>query len=138
VVTISSVVAIVLLIILLQTTTPATIGPLGILMVFIFMYVSVLGGLTFLLYIASALIAKISRSVTVKKPIQALSFNRSYYFSSVLALVPVMFIGMQSVGEVGIYDVSLVIIFAGIACVYIAKRTNYRYGTQTACTKSWT
>lgn len=124
VVTISSITAIILLAILLQTTTPATIGPLGILMVFIFMYVSVLGGLTFLLYVASMLVAKISRSVTVKRPVQALSFNRAYYFSSVLALVPVMFIGMQSVGEVGVYDVLLVVIFAGIACVYISKRTN--------------
>jgi len=124
VVAISSIAAILLLTLLLQTTTPATIGPLGILIVFIFMYVSVLGGLTFLLYIVGMLIAKISRSITVKRPMQALSLNRAYYFSSVLALVPVMFIGMQSVGEVGFYDVSLVVIFAVIACVYISKRTN--------------
>ena len=124
VVAVSSMIAVLLLILLLQTTTPATIGPLGILVVFILMYVSVLGGLTFLLYLISMLIAKISRSITVKRPIQALSFNRAYYFSSVLALIPVMFIGMQSVGEVGFYDVLLVVIFACVACVYISKRTN--------------
>ena len=47
---ISMVGAIVLLAVLLQTTTPATIGPLGILFVFILLYVSVLGVLTFLLF----------------------------------------------------------------------------------------
>jgi hypothetical protein len=124
VVAISSLVAVVLLIVLLQTTAPVTIGPFGILIVFILMYVSAFGVLTFLLYGLSRIIARISNSVTVKRPVQALSLTRSYYFSSVIALVPVMFIGMQSVGEVGAYEVALVVIFAGIACVYIAKRTN--------------
>jgi len=108
----SSIVAVVLLVVLLQTTTPATIGPLGILVVFILMYLSVLGLLTF------------SVSFTVKKPLQGLTFNRAYYFSSVIALAPIMFVGMQSVAEVGFYDILLVIMFVVIACVYIAKRTS--------------
>ena len=40
-----------------------------------------------------------------------------------MALAPVMIIGMQSVGEVGLYELSLVVVFLVIACVYIAKRT---------------
>jgi hypothetical protein len=124
VVTISSIVAMLLLTLLLHTTVPATAGPLGILVVFILMYVSALGVLTFFIYSISKVSARLSRSITVKRPLQTLSLNRSYYFSSVIALVPVMFIGMQSVGEVGVYEILLVTIFAVIACVYIAKRTN--------------
>lgn len=120
----SSIVAVILLVIVLQATTPATIGPLGILFVFILMYMSVLGALTFLIFGASQLTAKVSAAVTVKKPLRALGLRRSYYYSSVLALAPVMFVGMQSVGEVGLYDVLLVFIFVVIACVYITKRTN--------------
>lgn len=112
-----------LLIILLQTTTPATIGPLGILIVFILMYVSVLCALTFLLYAGSGVMAKLSSSVTLKRPLQQLSLGKSYYFSSVIALAPVMLVGMQSVGEVGFYEVVLIILFIAISCVYIAKRT---------------
>ncbi|MFI5212361.1 MAG: hypothetical protein ACHQTE_00175 [Candidatus Saccharimonadales bacterium] len=123
IIAISVLVAIVLLTILLQTTTPTTIGPLGILIVFILMYVSVLGVLTFLLFGGSKLAAKLSASITVKRPLQALSLARSYYFSSVIALAPVMFVGMQSVGKVGIYDIALVLLFVVMACVYIAKRT---------------
>jgi hypothetical protein len=111
------------LIILLQTTTPATVGPLGILLIFVLMYVSVLCALTFLLYIASKFIAKVSASITVRRPIQRMTLVKSYYFSSVIALAPVMLIGMQSVGEVGFYDVALIILFIVISCVYIAKRT---------------
>lgn len=121
--TISVTVALMLLVILLQTTTPATIGPLGILLVFVLMYVSVLCVLTFLLFFVSKVVAKISSSVTVRRPLQPLSLTRSYYFSSVIALAPVMLIGMQSVGEVSFYEVVLIVVFIAISCVYIAKRT---------------
>jgi hypothetical protein len=120
---ISLTVAVMLLIAVLQTTTPATIGPLGILFVFILMYVSVLCALTFLLYSGSGVAAKLSASMTLKRPLQRLSLSKSYYFSSVVALAPVMFIGMQSVGEVGFYEVVLIILFIVISSVYIAKRT---------------
>lgn len=123
VVAISVVAAVVILAVILNVTQPSTVGPLGILLVFILMYVSVLGVLTFLLYSLSRLISKISTSFTVKKPIRPLSLSRSYYFSSVLALAPVMLIGMQSVGEVEIYDVLLIVLFVVIACTYISKRT---------------
>lgn len=120
---ISLTVAVTLLVIVLQTTTPATIGPLGILFVFILMYVSVLCALTFLLYGASKLLVRLFSSVALKRPLQRLSLGKSYYFSSVIALAPVMLIGMQSVGEVGFYEIVLVILFIAISCVYIAKRT---------------
>lgn len=121
--TISLTVALMLLVILLQTTTPATIGPLGILLIFVLMYVSVLCALTFLLFFSSRVIAKISSSVTVRRPLQPMSLIRSYYFSSVIALAPVMLIGMQSVGDVSFYEVVLIATFIAISCVYIAKRT---------------
>ena len=121
--TVSLTVAVVLLIIVLQTTTPMTIGPLGILFVFILMYVSVLCALTFLLYGISAVAVRLSSSVMLKRPLQRLSLGRSYYFSSVIALAPVMLVGMQSVGEVGVYEVALIVLFVVISTVYIAKRT---------------
>lgn len=121
--TISLILATMLLVIVLQTTTPATIGPLGILFVFVLMYMSVLCALTFLLFISSKVIVKLSSSITLRRPVQQLSLIRAYYFSSVVALAPVMLIGMQSVGEVGFYDVVLIIVFLVISCVYIAKRT---------------
>jgi hypothetical protein len=124
VLSISLVISVTLLVTLLQTTTPATIGPLGILIVFILMYVSVLCVLTFLLFSASRVVEKITTSLTLKRPIQQLSLRKSYYFSSVIALAPVMVVGMQSVGEVGFYEVVLVILFVAISCIYIAKRTS--------------
>lgn len=112
-----------LLIILLQTTTPTTIGPLGILIVFILMYVSVLCALTFLVFAASRLVVRVSSSFGARRPLGQISFVKSYYYSSVLALAPVMLVGMQSVGVVGVYEVLLIVVFTLISCIYIAKRT---------------
>lgn len=123
VVALSMVTAMVLLAIVLQTTAPATIGPLGILLVFILLYVSVLGVLTFLLFGIGKIIAKLAVSFTPQKAEREFTLGRAYYYSSVLALAPVLFIGMQSVGKVSIYDVLLVAAFVIIACIYIAKRT---------------
>lgn len=109
---------------LLLTTEPAAVGPVGILIVFVLMYVSTLGVVTFLLYGGSRMVSRIASYFTVKKPIHLLSLRRSYYFSSVIALAPVMIIGMQSVGGVGVYELLLIGLFELIACIYIAKRTN--------------
>ncbi len=123
IISVSIVLAIIVLAVMLQISTPTTAGPLGILIVFIFMYVLVLGVLTFLLFGVSRVLNRVARMVTPKSQRRPLTLVRAYYFSSVLALAPVIFLGMQSVGQVGFYDVVLVILFVGVACFYVAKRT---------------
>jgi hypothetical protein len=117
------VLAVVILLAILQTTTPSTAGPIGILFVFIFIYMLVLGALTFLLFWGSKLLGRLRQVITHKAARSSLSLIRSYYFSSILALAPVIFIGMQSVGEVGFYDIALVLLFVAVGCFYVAKRT---------------
>ena len=122
---IAVILALVLLAVIFNTTVPAAIGPLGILFVFILMYVLVVGVLTFLIFGLSILSRKcINVLIAAKKPIQSLNLTRSYYFSSIIALGPIMLIGIHSVGELGFYDVLLVVAFLVIACVYVAKRTH--------------
>jgi hypothetical protein len=115
--------AMVLLITLLHITNPTTVGPFGILMLFILMYLLALGVLTFLLYLGGNAAVKIASSLRIKRPTHSLTFRKSYYFSSVVALAPIIFIAMQSVGEIGTYDIILVALFVVVACVYISKRT---------------
>lgn len=123
IIALSSILAAVCLIFLLQATTPATIGPLGILFVFILMYITALGGLFFLILGIQKVFLKLMTIIDSRRGFQPMSFARAYYFSSVMALAPVMIVGMQSVGRVGVYELSLVVLFLVIACVYIAKRT---------------
>jgi hypothetical protein len=117
------VLACIVLFLFINGTKPATVGPLGILVVFLCLYLILFTGLTFFIWGSYKLIVKVLSPLTIRRPMEPLSFQRSYYFSSILALGPVMLIGMQSVGKIGIYEVGLVLLFMVIGCVYIAKRT---------------
>ncbi len=113
---ISSLLAAVLLLALLQVTSPASIHPIGILFVFLLLYVLALGVLTFFIIGIQWILVgfKIRR--------EALSSRRAYFYASVLALAPVILMCMQSLGQVGVYETALVVAFESIACFYIAKR----------------
>lgn len=118
----SAIISLCLLAVLLNVTTPATIGPFGILAVFILGYVSLLGVVAYFFYGFNRLISNLSTAFTVKKPLSPMTFKRAYYYSTVISAIPIMLIGLQSVGSVGVYEVILVIIFGVIGCIYISKR----------------
>ena len=113
-----------LLAVLLNVTTPLTAGPFGILIIFIFAYVSLVGIFAYLLRATSLVIARISATLAPRKPIEELTFRRSYYYSTVVASGPIMLIGLSSVGSISIYEILLVIIFIIIGCLYVSKRIN--------------
>lgn len=113
----STLCAFVLLSALLQSTSPSSIHPLGILLVFILIYVLVLGVLTFLLYAVLLFTAKVR-----KKDGVIMSFRRAYIFASVLALAPIMVVGMSSIGRMGVYEFLLIIMFELVACFYVARQ----------------
>lgn len=103
-------------------TTPATAGPFGLLIIFISAYLSFLGLISFFLFGMNRLIISLGSNFAAKRPLQPMSFSRAYYYSTALAMAPVMLIGLQSVGSVGLYEVLLVAVFEVIACIYISRR----------------
>jgi len=107
---------------MLTTTTPASAGPFGLLLIFISAYLTCLGLVSFFLYGISRILVYASAGFTMRRPLQQLSFRRAYYYSTVLAAAPVMLVGLQSVGAIGIYELILVVIFEVIGCLYITKR----------------
>lgn len=108
--------------ILLNITSPGTAGPFGILMIFIFAYISLIGVVAYLIQGLSQVIAHLSIVFISKKPLAALTFKRSYYYSTVVAAAPILMVGLQSVGEVGFYEFFLMLIFVVIGCLYVSKR----------------
>lgn len=122
VIAIITVVSLCLLTLMLVTTTPASAGPFGLLLIFITAYLTFVGLISFFLYGVSRVIVYASAGFTLRRPLQPLAFRRAYYYSTVLAAAPVMLVGLQSVGAIGIYEVLLVIIFEIIGCIYITKR----------------
>lgn len=115
----STLLAFVFLSALLQSTSPSTIHPAGILIVFILLYVLALGVLTFCLAAIARIITRLHRRDGDGK---VMSLQQAYYYASVLALAPVMLIGARSIGRTGAYDIILIMAFECIACFYISKR----------------
>ena len=112
-----------LLVVILNTTTPFSSGATGILGVFVVTYMLVLSVLTFFMYGISKIIVRASRTVTVRKPLESISLKKAYYYSSVIALAPLILIGLSSVGTLGIYEFFLVIFWVIVGCIYVTKRT---------------
>lgn len=117
-----TIVSLCLLGLMLATTTPATAGPFGLLVIFISAYLACLGLISFFLYGISRVLVYATGGLSVRKPMKPMAFRRAYYFSTILAAAPVMLIGLQSVGSVGMYEFILVVIFVTIGCVYVARR----------------
>lgn len=122
IITLLTILSLGVLAIMLALTTPATAGPFGLLVIFISAYLTCLGLISFFLYGISRVIGYVAAGFAVKKPVQVLSFRKAYYYSTILAAAPVMLIGLQSVGSIGIYEFILVVVFEVIGCIYITKR----------------
>ncbi len=122
IISIVTIFSICILAILLNITTPLSSGPLGILMIFVFAYLSLVGIFAYILYISSKVISHLSTTFVPRKPMETLSFRRSYYYSTVFASGPIMLVGLSSVGSIGIYEIFLIIIFIIIGCLYVSKR----------------
>ena len=105
-------------------TTPISAGPFGILSIFIFAYLSIVGLFTYAIYGLSRVVAHLYNVFISAKPYDTLTFKRSYYFSTVISAAPIMLVGLQSVGTVGFNEFALVTIFVVIGCLYISKRIN--------------
>lgn len=119
----STVLAGIILIIMLQTTHPSTVGPLGLLAVFFLLYVIILGGMTELLWVGSKAFQTVGRQFASKRPPGRLSLRRAYYFSTVLALGPIMALAMLSIGAFGIYEMILIGVFLAVALLYVSRRS---------------
>ena len=116
----SSLSAFVLLSALMQSTTPSTIHPIGILGIFVLFYVLALGVLTFFVY---GLDKSIIRLGWVKSWRTAMSLKRAYVYGSVLALAPVMIVGTASIGRLGLYELALITVFEAVACFYVSRQS---------------
>lgn len=120
----STLIAGVLLITLLETTNPSSAGPVGLLAVFFLLYIIVLGAMTELLWVGSGVFQTIGRRFTSRRPPSRLSLQRSYYFSTVLALGPIMALAMQSIGSFGPYEAVLILVFLAVGTLYVSRRSS--------------
>jgi hypothetical protein len=108
---------------MLVLTNPTQAGPVAILVVIILTYLSLLGVVTFLLFTGARLIRFLAHAIFNKKIRTTLSLRRAYLYATVLATLPMMAVGLNSMGGIQWYEILLLALFGGIGVIYIARRT---------------
>lgn len=105
-----------------QMTAPTSVHPLVVLLVFIMLYVLALVVLTFFIFWGSRAISRILRTQHAAPP-APVSIYRAYLYASVLAFAPVALLAMRSVGQQGVGEVLLVVLFEVLACFYVWRQS---------------
>lgn len=114
-----------ILLMVLNTTDPVSAGPGGILLVFVLIYAIVASLLFTVLHfgvrVVSAALVKRGSKVTARS--YHVGVHRAYYIASVVAFGPVLLLALNSVRQLRLVDVTLVVVFVGLMIFYITKRT---------------
>lgn len=108
---------------ILTNLSPSTAGAIGVLAVFLLSYTILVVVLTFLFYLMHKVIVRLLYSDRVQHTSDTLSLRRAYYYSSILALGPVILVSFRSVGTVGLGEVGLVMALLIIGCLYVSRQT---------------
>ena len=104
-----------------NTFDPGRVGPVGILFIFILIYLISLGVFFFVLDVGLTFVLKILNKDGKKE--KTVEFKKAYYIASIAAFLPVLMLGIQSVGQLQLTDVLLVVAFLSLAIFYVVKRT---------------
>lgn len=110
------------LLLLLNYTSPTANGPFGILAVFIFIYISSFGILSFAILLLFYILNKLSELFLMRRPIEVIAYAHSCYYSTLFSFAVVMLMGLSSVGAAGVYGVLLIVLFLAVGCLYISKK----------------
>ena len=111
-------VALILTAVILNATSPSSAGPFGILAFFVCLYVLFIC-LTYVVFLTSERIA--AKFLNFKNSRNESKY-KTYYYSTVVSLAPGIYVGMQSMGDVGIFEILLLGVFELLACFFIHKR----------------
>ena len=107
---------------LMVQTSPQTIGPAGILLVFLLLYVFFASSLFLILWAGESVLRRLfGDERTARLPKWQLEVKRAYYVASVIAFVPVALLAMQSLGQLQLRDVVLVTILAALVSFYVLR-----------------
>lgn len=111
--------SIVALVYILNFHAPAELGAFGVLIVFLLLYVMFTALST--LAIQQARLA-IHRSRNLRGSEGDVSYRVSYYYASVVALAPLLFLSLRSVGRLNLISFVLVLILIGVVSLYVSRQ----------------
>lgn len=107
----ASLVAVIILMVMLNLTAPAEIGPLGVLVFFTMVYIVIFG-------LATGVVALMRRVTGHRSGMR----KKDYFLSAIIAFGPIMLLLVQSFGSLNFWTIALVLAFVGLGCFYVSKK----------------
>lgn len=101
--------------VVLNVTNPLDTGAVSILVVFILLYFLIFSTLAALFH----LFGSIWRMVKPQKPIEMRS---GYYVLSMVSLAPVLFVALNTLGQLETLEIVLIILLVSLGCFYVLRR----------------
>ena len=102
--------------VVLNMTNPLETGAISILLVFVLLYLLILSVLAALFH----LFGSVWRMV---KPHKQIRMQRGYYVLSIVSLAPVLFVALNTLGQLEALEMVLIILLVGLGCFYVLRRT---------------
>lgn len=116
-----SLLSLIALFVFFNQSSPSSIGPTGLLIVFLLIYVGSVGLIADFIYYGSRAIIYYPSKLRANKYAR-ISFKQSYYYSSVISMAPVILLALNSIGSVDFYEIALTVTFVVLGCFFVAKR----------------
>lgn len=111
------------LFLLFNISNPVDIGPGGILLVFVLIYLFFVSSFFIVLHFGVGLASRlIAKRRTIDHRHWQIGVRRAYYIASALAFAPVVLLAMNSLGQLQLRDALLVLFLEVLAIFYIVKR----------------
>ena len=105
-----SIVAIVIILAMVNFTTPTSVGPLGVLVFFTMIYVVIFG-------VVDLLVGLFLKAGGSKN-----SERKGHYMAAMIAFGPIMLLLVQSFGSLNLATATMVVVFVALGCFVIKKR----------------
>jgi hypothetical protein len=109
--------AFILLVSLMNAFSPDQFVPIGALTIFLLIYV-VCFALSFVVY---SLFAGLFSMLITKRLVTSDSY-RVYFYLAIISMAPVVMLAIQSIRDITVAEISLIMLFCILICFYISRR----------------
>ena len=109
--------AFILLVSLMNAFSPDQFVPIGALTIFLLIYVACFA-LSFVVY---SLFAGLFSMLITKRLVTSDSY-RVYFYLAIISMAPVVMLAIQSIRDITIAEISLIMLFCILICFYISRR----------------
>ena len=107
---------------ILHTTSPSSGGPFIVLVFFVCVYLASTSAVYLCMSGLRSIGLRLLTHGVRHRALESVRPLKLYYYASVAGLVPVILLGMQSIGGARIWDIMLLALFVGLGWFYINKR----------------